>query len=133
MNVEISFTNIPSGFVMDQRALSTFLKMVGAKYHCGVSILVTTTNEYICNAFGNLVPIYPVEVLVNPTIQPGETRPRFKDFSLEAVEIGLIIHELLMASRPETLNLPSKVKVVSWGRESYSFLGRESIKVQEWR
>jgi hypothetical protein len=118
---------------MDQKALSKLLKVVEREYRSGVSVIVTTTNEYTCNTFGNLIPVYPVEVLVNPTIQPEEKRPRFKDFSVEAVVIGLKIHDLLMASHPETLNLPSKVKVVSWGRESYSFLGRESVKEKVWR
>ncbi len=119
---------------MNQKALSVLLDVVKKRYKCDdVSILVTTTNEYTCNASGNLIPLYPVEILVNPTNEPGMPNPRVKDFSVEAVVIGLRIYELLMASHPETLNLPSKVKVVGWDRMKYSFLGRESIKEQEWR
>jgi len=133
LNVDITFTNIPSNFVMDQKALSVLLSVVKNKYKCDdVSISVTTTNEYTCSPSGNLIPLNPVEVLINPVSQPGEPM-RSKDFSVEAVVIGLRLYELLIASHPETLNLPSKVKVVSWSRESYSFLGRESLKKQEWR
>ncbi len=116
MNIKITVSNVSRDWIPDGTVLRSLLRLVETSYKSKVTFVFEIATEFTCDDRQRVVPVGRIVVTVKdeiPAASFGEHRSN--NFAAKAEEIKNRIQTLLLASHPETLNLPAIVTIFAYG------------------